>query len=64
MMAADSNKPLLGLFHPSTMNVYIDREMLKNPEVLGKYTDQPNLINMTEKNPWISSARIRRASSL
>ena len=49
MMAADSNKPLLGLFHPSTMNVYIDREMLKNPEVLGKYTDQPNLINMTKK---------------
>ena len=50
MMAADSNKPLLGLFHPSTMNVYIDREMLKNPEVLGKYTDQPNLINMTKKS--------------
>lgn len=50
MMAAPTNKPLLGLFHPSTMNVYIDREMLKNPEVLGKYTDQPNLINMTKKS--------------
>lgn len=50
MMAAPDNKPLLGLFHPSTMNVYVDREMLKNPEVLGKYTDQPNLINMTKKS--------------
>ena len=50
MMAAPDNKPLLGLFHPGTMNVYIDREMLKNPEVLGKYTDQPNLINMTKKS--------------
>lgn len=50
MMAAPSDKPLLGLFHKSTMNVYIDREMLKNPEVLGKYTDQPNLVNMTKKS--------------
>ena len=50
MMAAPSNKPLLGLFKPGTMNVYIDREMLKNPEVLGKYTDQPNLVNMTKKS--------------
>ena len=49
MMAAPNNKPFLGLYHPSTMNVYIDREMLKNPEVLGKYTDQPNLVNMTKK---------------
>lgn len=50
MMAAPSDKPLLGLFHKGTMNVYIDREMLKNPEVLGKYTDQPNLVNMTKKS--------------
>lgn len=50
MMAASSDKPLLGLFHKGTMNVYIDREMLKNPEVLGKYTDQPNLVNMTKKS--------------
>ncbi len=50
MMAAPSDKPLLGLFHKGTMNVYIDREMLKNPEVLGKYTDQPNLVDMTKKS--------------
>ena len=50
MMDAPSDKPLLGLFHKGTMNVYIDREMLKNPEVLGKYTDQPNLVNMTKKS--------------
>lgn len=49
MKAAPSDKPLLGLFHKGTMNVYIDREMLKNPEVLGKYTDQPNLMDMTKK---------------
>lgn len=50
MKAAPSNKPLLGLFHPGTMNVYLDREVLKNPEVLGKYTDQPNLVDMTKKS--------------
>lgn len=50
MKQAPSNKPLLGLFHPGTMNVYIDREMLKDPSVLGKYTDQPNLVDMTKKS--------------
>lgn len=50
MMAAPSDKPLLGLFHTGTMNVYIDREMLKNPKVLKGFTDQPNLMNMTEKS--------------
>ena len=31
------------------MNVYIDREMEKNPKVLKGFTDQPNLMNMTKK---------------
>ena len=49
MMAAPNNKPFLGLYHPGTMNVWLDREMLKDPSVLKGYTDQPNLINMTKK---------------
>lgn len=49
MKAAPADKPLLGLFHTSTMNVYIDREMLKNPKVLKGFTDQPNLMDMTKK---------------
>ena len=49
MMAAPSDKPLLGLFHTGTMNVYLDREMLKDPKVLKGFTDQPNLMHMTEK---------------
>lgn len=50
MMAAPADKPLLGLFHTSTMNVYIDREMLKDPKVLKGFTDQPNLMDMTKKS--------------
>lgn len=50
MMEAPADKPLLGLFHTGTMNVYIDREMLKNPKVLKGFTDQPNLMNMTKKS--------------
>lgn len=50
MMAAPADKPLLGLFHTSTMNVYLDREMLKNPKVLKGFDDQPNLMNMTKKS--------------
>lgn len=50
MKAAPSDKPLLGLFHTGTMNVYIDREMLKNPKVLKGFTDQPNLMDMTKKS--------------
>ncbi|HEY3308147.1 MAG TPA: alkaline phosphatase [Desulfuromonadaceae bacterium] len=40
---------LLGLYQLDNMNVYIDREMLKNPNVLGGFNDQPNLMNMTQK---------------
>ena len=38
---------LLGLFQLDNMNVYMDREVTKNPEVLGKFTDQPTLMDMT-----------------
>ncbi len=40
---------MLGLYHLDNMNVYIDREMLKTPEVLGGFTDQPTLMDMTKK---------------
>lgn len=40
---------LLGLYQLDNMNVYIDREMLKNPKVLGGFTDQPTLMDMTQK---------------
>lgn len=40
---------LLGLFHNSTMNVYIDKAMEKNPDVLKNYPDQPVLWDMTQK---------------
>jgi alkaline phosphatase len=39
---------LLGLFQLDNMNVYVDREIVKDPAVLGKFTDQPNLIDMTK----------------
>jgi alkaline phosphatase len=40
---------LLGLYQLDNMNVYIDREMLKNPKVLGGFNDQPTLMDMTRK---------------
>ena len=49
MLAANDNKPLLGLFTMNHMNVYMDREFKKNPEVLKNFPDQPNLIEMTAK---------------
>lgn len=39
---------LLGLFQLDNMDVYIDREIIKNPAVLGKFTDQPTLMDMTQ----------------
>lgn len=45
---ANSNK-LLGLYQLDNMNVYLDREMLKNPKVLGGFNDQPTLMDMTQK---------------
>lgn len=38
---------LLGLFHDRNMNVYLDRQHAKDPAVLGQWTDQPNLMEMT-----------------
>lgn len=38
---------LLGLFHTGKMSVWYDREETKNPNVLRKFTDQPNLSEMT-----------------
>lgn len=40
---------LLGLFHNSNMNVYVDKAIEKDPEVLMTYPDQPLLYDMTEK---------------
>lgn len=40
---------ILGLYQLNNMNVYMDREVLKNPKVLGGFNDQPNLMDMTEK---------------
>jgi len=39
---------LLGLFHNSNMNVYIDKAIQKNPDVLGSYPDQPALYDMAQ----------------
>jgi alkaline phosphatase len=39
---------LLGLFQLDNMDVYVDREVTKNPAVLGNFTDQPTLMDMTK----------------
>ena len=48
-MASAKGDKILGLFNLDNMNVYLDREILKNPEVLGSFTDQPTLMEMTQK---------------
>ena len=48
-MAAAKGGKVLGLFGLDNMNVYLDREILKDPEVLGGFTDQPTLMEMTKK---------------
>lgn len=40
---------LLGLYQLDNLNVYIDREMTKNPSVLKGFNDQPGLVDMTDK---------------
>lgn len=42
-------KKLLGLYNLDNLNVYVDREMLKNPKTLGGFNDQPGLVDMTKK---------------
>lgn len=39
---------LLGLFQLDNMDVYMDREVTKNPAVLGNFNDQPTLMDMTK----------------
>ncbi|WP_129668886.1 alkaline phosphatase [Phytoactinopolyspora endophytica] len=48
--ATDGGTPekLLGLFHPGNLNVYLDRQQVKQPEVLGEWDDQPTLMETTE----------------
>ncbi|MDR1943953.1 MAG: alkaline phosphatase [Synergistaceae bacterium] len=48
METAKSDK-ILGLFNLDNMNVYLDREILKDPEVLGGFKNQPTLVEMTKK---------------
>jgi alkaline phosphatase len=48
-LAAAKGDKILGLFHLDHMNVYLDREILKAPDVLKTFTDQPNLMEMTKK---------------
>ncbi|WP_378953008.1 alkaline phosphatase [Pelosinus sp. sgz500959] len=45
---AGSPDKLLGLFQLDNMDVYIDREVTKNPAVLGNFNDQPTLMDMTK----------------
>lgn len=39
---------ILGLFQLDNLNVYIDREVTKDPAVLGSFTDQPTLMDLTK----------------
>jgi alkaline phosphatase len=48
-LAAANGDKVLGLFNLDNMNVYLDREILKNPDVLGSFTNQPTLMEMTQK---------------
>jgi alkaline phosphatase len=48
VMAAGTPDKLLGTFTPGNLNVYIDRQITPNPEVLGDYDDQPGLVEMTK----------------
>jgi alkaline phosphatase len=48
-LAAAKGDKILGLFHLDHMNVYLDREILKAPGVLKDFTDQPTLMEMTQK---------------
>ncbi|NEE03937.1 alkaline phosphatase [Phytoactinopolyspora halotolerans] len=47
-MSGGAPEKLLGLFHPGNLNVYLDRQHIKQPEVLGDWDDQPTLMETTE----------------
>lgn len=49
MNAAGTPQRLLGLFNTGDMNVYVDREQIRDPQVLKQYPDQPTLYEMTQK---------------
>jgi alkaline phosphatase len=48
VMSAGTPDKLLGSFHTGNLNVYIDRQVTPNPEVLGDFDDQPGLVEMTK----------------
>ena len=48
VMAAGTPDKLLGTFHNGNLNVYIDRQVTPDPEVLGDFPDQPGLVEMTK----------------
>ncbi|NJP68533.1 alkaline phosphatase [Streptomyces spiramenti] len=39
---------ILGLFHTGNLDVYLDRRHARDPERLGRWKDQPTLMEMTE----------------
>jgi alkaline phosphatase len=47
-LAQAAPSKILGLFHSGNMNVYLDRQHRKDPQVLGQFPDQPTLMEMTE----------------
>ncbi|WP_293913532.1 alkaline phosphatase [Deinococcus sp.] len=48
LMKANAGK-LFGLFNLSNFNSYLDRVQFKDPKVIGDFTDQPYLWDMTQK---------------
>lgn len=46
---AQNADKLLGLYRLNNMDVYLDRGVLKDAKTLGKFTDQPGLVEMTDK---------------
>ncbi len=48
LMKANATK-LFGLFNLSNFNAYLDRVQFKDPKVIGSFTDQPYLWDMTQK---------------
>jgi alkaline phosphatase len=48
-LASANGGKILGLFNLDNMNVYLDREILRAPDVLKGFDDQPSLVEMTKK---------------
>ncbi|MWV62855.1 alkaline phosphatase [Helicobacter saguini] len=44
----DSTTKILGLYNMDNMNVYLDREVLRHPDVLKNFDNEPNLMEMTK----------------